>query len=158
MAENGSQQSPSTSTHQQPAIMAMPTNIPLPAKREVTGNLATNWKVFIRAWKNYEIAARLKDPSKPNENKLLRTATFLTCLESDAMDIYEGFKFDNDMDKDDIDIVITKFEEYCVGQRNEKFERYNFNMRVQQEGETVDAYVTTLKTLAKTWTFWTVSG
>ena len=153
MAENDSQQSPSTSTHQQPAIMAMPTNIPLPAKLEVTGNLATNWKVFIRAWKNYEIAARLKDPSKPNENKLLRTATFLTCLESDALDIYEGFKFDNDMDKDDIDIVITMFEEYCVGQRNETFERYNFNMRVQQEGETVDAYVTALKTLAKTCNF-----
>ena len=153
MAENDSQQSPSTLTHQQPAIMAMPTNIPLPAKLEVTGNLATNWKVFIRAWKNYEIAARLKDPSKPNENKLLRTATFLTCLESDALDIYEGLKFDNDMDKDDIDIVITKFEEYCVGQRNETFERYNFNMRVQQEGETVDAYVTALKTLAKTCNF-----
>ena len=87
--------------------MAIPTNIPLPAKLEVTANLATNWKVFIRAWKNYEIAARLKDPSKPNENKLLRTATFLTCLVSDALDIYDGFKFDNDVDKDDIDIVIT---------------------------------------------------
>ena len=91
----------------QPAIMAIPTNIPLPAKLEVTANLATNWKVFIRAWKNYEIVARLKDPTKPNENKLLRTATFLTCLESDALDIYDGFKFDNDVDKDDIDIVIT---------------------------------------------------
>ena len=36
------------------------------------------------------------------------------------------------MDNDDIDIVITKFEEYCVGERNETLERYNFNMRVQQ--------------------------
>ena len=57
------------------------------------------------------------------------------------------------MDKDDIDIVITKFEEYCVGQRNETFQRYNFYMRVQQEGETIDAYVTVLKTLAKTYNF-----
>ena len=77
----------------------------------------------------------------------MKTNCFLTCLESDAPDIYEGFKFDNDMDKADIDIVITKFEEYCVGQGNETFERYNFNMRVQQDGETVDAYVTALKTL-----------
>ena len=80
MAENDSQQSPGTSTHQQPAIMTMPTNIPLPAKLELTGNLATNWKVFIGAWKNYEIAATLKDPSKSNKNNLLRTATFLTVL------------------------------------------------------------------------------
>ncbi|KAK2548177.1 hypothetical protein P5673_031709 [Acropora cervicornis] len=62
-------------------------------------------------------------------------------------------KFDNDMDKDDIEIVITKFEEYCVRQRNETFERYNFNMRVQQEGETVDAHVTALKTLVETCNF-----
>ena len=67
MAENDNQQRPSTSTHQQRAIMAMPTNIPLPAKLQGTGNLAINWKVLIRAWKNYEIAAILKDPSKPNE-------------------------------------------------------------------------------------------
>ena len=39
-----------------------------------------------------------------------------------------------DMDNDDNDIVITKFKEYCVGQRNETLERYNFIMRVQQEG------------------------
>ena len=84
---------------------------------------------------------------------MLRTANFLTCLESDALDVYEGYKFDNDMDKDDIDIVITNFEEYCVGQRNERLERYNFNMRVQQEGKTVDAYVTALKTLSKTCNF-----
>ena len=52
MVENDNQQNPSTSTHQQRAIMAMPTNIPLPAKLEGTGNLATNRKVLIRAWKN----------------------------------------------------------------------------------------------------------
>ena len=76
---------------------------------------------------------------------MFRTATILTCLELDALDIYEGLKFDNDMDKDDIDIVINKFEECCVDQRNETFERYDLNMRVQQEVETVDAYVTALK-------------
>ena len=51
MVENDNQQSPSASTHQQRAIVAIPTNIPLPAKLEGTGNLAANWKVLIRAWK-----------------------------------------------------------------------------------------------------------
>ena len=45
------------------------------------------------------------------KKKLLGTATFLTCLESDALDIHEGYKFDNDMDKDGIYIVITTFKE-----------------------------------------------
>jgi len=129
------------------------TNIPLPSKLEVNGDLATNWKRFIRSWSNYEIAARLKNPAKPNENKPLRTATLLTCLGSDALDIFDGFSFTNEDEQQDIDIIIAKFEEYCVGQRNETFERYNFNIRAQQEFETIDAYVTALKVLAKTCNF-----
>ena len=42
-------------------------NLPLPAQLSLTGNLATNWKRFQRAWKNYEIAARLKGPSNSCE-------------------------------------------------------------------------------------------
>ena len=87
------------------------------------------------------------------DSKILASQMKTTCLESDSLDIYKGSKFDNDMDKDDIDIVITKLEGYCDGQRNETFQRYNFDMRVQQEGETVDAYVTALKRLAKTCNF-----
>ena len=46
------------------------------AKLEGTGNLPTNWKVLIRAWKNCEIAARLKDPSKANEKKIALYSNF----------------------------------------------------------------------------------
>lgn len=49
-------------------------NIPLPAKLDVKGNLASNWKKFRRMWNNYEIASRLR-----HESKELRTATLLTC-------------------------------------------------------------------------------
>ena len=62
----------------QPNLEQIPINIPLPSKLELTGDLATNWKEFHRAWNNYEIAARLKDPGNPTENKSLRTATLLT--------------------------------------------------------------------------------
>ena len=153
----GDKEAPSASTsqgeQQQPAIFPLSINIPVPSKLVVVGDLATNWKRFKRSWSNYEIAARLKDPTRPEENKTLRTATFLTCLGSDGLDIFDGFTFESDTDKDDIDIVIKKLEEYCIGQKNEIFERYNFNVRVQQEGESVDAYFTALRTLAKTCNF-----
>lgn len=90
----------------QPNIVQIPINIPLPSKLELTGNLATNWKKFHRAWNNYEIAARLKDPENPAINKSLRTATLLTCIGSDALDVYEGLEFDSEDDKQDIDIVL----------------------------------------------------
>jgi len=61
----------------QPNLAQIPINIPLPSKLELTGDLATNWKKFHRAWNNYEIAARLKDPENPTVNKSLGTATLL---------------------------------------------------------------------------------
>lgn len=77
-------------TLEQPRLVQIPKNIPLPSKLEISRNLATNWKKFQRAWNNYEIAARLKDPEHPDVNKPLRTATLLTCIGSDALDVYDG--------------------------------------------------------------------
>ena len=72
----------------QPNLVQVPINNSLPFKLELTGNLATNWKKFHHAWNNYEIAARLKEPENPAINKWLRTATLLTCIGSDALDVY----------------------------------------------------------------------
>ena len=123
----------------QPNTVQIPINIPLPSKLELTGNLATNWKKFHRAWNNYEIAARLKDPENPAINKSLRTATLLTCIGSDALDVYEGLEFDSEGDKQDIDIVLQKVQRYCIGETNEIYERYRFNKRDQEPNESLDA-------------------
>ena len=134
-------------------VAQIPVNLPLPAQLSLTGNLATNWKRFQRAWKNYEIAARLKDPSNSTLNKELRTATLLTCIGSDALDVYDAFVFETPEQGKDIDIVLEKFEQYCIGETNETYERYRFNKCDQKEHETIDAYVTSLRTLAKTCNF-----
>ncbi len=83
-------------TLEQPRLLQIPINIPLPSKLELSGNLATNWKKFHQAWNNYEIAARLKDPEHPDVNKSLRTATLLTCIGSDALDVYDGLDFESE--------------------------------------------------------------
>ena len=101
----------------------IPINIPLPSKLELTGNLATNWKKFQHAWNNYEISARLKDTENPAINKSLTTATLLTCIGSDALDVYEGLEFDSEDNKQDIDIVLQKLQRYCIGETNQ-YERY----------------------------------
>ena len=52
--------------------------------------------------------------------------------------------------KKDIDIVLQELEEFCVGNKNEIYERYMFNKRDQAAGESIDTYVASLRPLSKT--------
>ncbi|KAJ8028566.1 hypothetical protein HOLleu_30846 [Holothuria leucospilota] len=61
--------------------------------------------------------------------------------------------FADDEDKNDIKIIMTKLDTYFIGESNETYERYVFNKRDQQAGETVDAYVANLRNLAQTCNF-----
>ncbi|CAG2232156.1 unnamed protein product [Mytilus edulis] len=98
-------------------------NIPFPGKLDLDGNISTNWKKFKRTWDNYEIASGLS-----TKDAKLRTATLLTCIGPEAMDIFDGLAFENEEDKKDIAKVIEKFEAFCIGKTNETFERYTFNI------------------------------
>ena len=73
----------------------------------------------------------------------MRTATLLTCIGPDALDILEGLDFEEESQRNNIDIVMKKLEEYCVGETNEIYERYCFNKQDQEINETVG----TLRTL-----------
>ena len=129
----------------QPQVIHVGSNLPLPSALQLKGNTSVNWKRFRQAWDNYEIAARLK-----TQDKEFRTATLLTCIGQDALDIYDGLAFDEEAHKKDIDIVLQKLEEFCVGNKNEIYERYMFNKRDQAAGESIDTYVASLRSLSKT--------
>ena len=126
-------------------MAAVPSLIPFPGKLDLDGNISTNWKKFKRTWDNYEIASGLS-----TKDGKLRTATLLTCIGPEAMDIFDGFAFDDEGHKTDITKVNEKFESFCTGKTNETFERYTFNICNQSESESIDAYVSKLRKLAKT--------
>lgn len=44
--------------------------------------------------------------------------------------------------------VLTAFEDFFIPRKNVMFERFKFNSRIQQRGETVDAFITDLHTMA----------
>ena len=48
-------------------------------------------------------------------------------------------------EKEDIDVVLKLLEDYCVGETNETYERYVFNKRDQQQGESFDTNLTSLR-------------
>ena len=131
-----------------PVTHMIPPTIPLPPKLELRGNLSANWKRFKRLWTNYEIASRLQIQGKD-----LRVATLLTCIGPDVLDIYDGLPFASEDEKTDIDKVLELLEEYCVGETNDTYERYVFNKRDQQQGESFDTYLTSLRSLVKTCNF-----
>ena len=146
--------SPSRQAAADPASAAPPvpqiiqSNIPLPPKLDLKGNLTTNWKRFHRLWTNYEIASRLN--TQPSE---LRTATLLTCIGPDALEIFDGLPFENEAAKTNIDRVLELLQAHCIGETNEIYERYLFNKRDQDAGESFDSYIACLRSLAKTCNF-----
>jgi hypothetical protein len=87
------------------------------------------------------------------KHKELRTGTFLTCVGSDDLEIFDVLQFIMKIIKKDIDRVIEKFDAFCVGQTNDTYERYTFNKRDQESGENIDTYVAILRSLAKTCQF-----
>ena len=119
-----------------------------PGKLDTSGNVADNWKVWKQMWSNYMVIAHFE--MKPPAYEV---ALFLHCIAVNALKIFNGFQFDSPDDKNDLAKIIQKFDEFTIGELNETFERYTFNSRNQQENESIDAYVTDLRTLANTCNF-----
>ena len=148
----GSEASDSASTHNssgiQPSVITVPVNIPLPEKLDLSGgNLPVKWERFSRAWSNCEIAAQRKNQ---DQNKERRTATLLTCLGSDTLDVIDAMEFEIENQRKDPAVILEKMEKYCIGEYNETYERYVFNRRDQEMNEFVDTYVTAQRKLGKT--------
>ena len=69
------------------------------------------------------------------------------CLGSKAEDIFVSFQLSDAKVK--YDVVKLKFEQHFISKRNIIFERAQFNMRKQLEGEPVQAFITDLFTKAE---------
>ena len=138
---------PTTGSQPQPAVpLFFQSTIPLPSKLEFKGNLAVNWKKFKSA--NYEVASRLNTQSRD-----LHTATLLTCIGPDVLEIYDGLPFANTEERTQIDKVVELLDAYFIGETNEIYEAYLFNQRVQEIRESFDSFLTALRSLAKTCNF-----
>ena len=122
-----------------------PGNIPTPPKLEMRGNLSQNWKRWKMMWDSYEVLARI-DP----EDMRYRMAGFITYIGPEALKVYEGLPFRSNEEKQDISKVLELMGKYCLGETNGI---YIFNNRMQQDGETIDAYANELRSLASTCEF-----
>ena len=108
-------------------------------------NLADAWRRWKRAMQ-YFLTATCK--KKSEEEKV---TIFMCMIGKEGQDVKDTFVFAKDRDGQDIinlDILFLKFDEYCKPRKNLKIDRHRFLTRDQLPNESVDQYVTELRTLA----------
>lgn len=62
-------------------------------------------------------------------------------------------KFDNEEEKENLEVVITKFKEFFVGETHEVYEAYKFHIQKQKTSDSIETYVAALQQLEKGYNF-----
>jgi hypothetical protein len=106
------------------------------------GNIAENWK----RWKQ-TMQLMLQGPLAEKDEKQ-QCGYFLLYVGQRGRDIYNTWTLSS-TETDKIEVLFDKYEAYCNPKQNVTVIRYKFNTRNQNDGETIDQYVTELKRLAK---------
>ena len=120
--------------------------VPAPNPLDVDGDRGDNWKIWKQRWDNYCIIRGLLDQSEDNKCTML-----LHSIGIKAIRIFNGLKFIDGEDRNNMADVIKKFDQHFLGQTQEFFEQ--FNHCNQESGESIDEYVSVLRNMAKTCDF-----
>ena len=71
----------------------------------------------------------------------VQVATLLTVIGEEVREVFSTFTdWAAEGNSSKIAAVLAKFEVYCQPRKNVPFERYRFNRRIQEPGETYDQY------------------
>ncbi len=115
-----------------------------PQPLQFEGNTAENWKKWKQTFGLYMTASDVE-----TNDKKIQSCTLLHVIGDEALEIYNTFDFAETENKKDVKVIIKNFDDYLEPQKNVTFERHIFNSRVQTLGESIDQFVTHLKTKAK---------
>ncbi|CAG2255531.1 unnamed protein product [Mytilus edulis] len=105
-------------------------------------DLAHTWK----KWK--EELSLYADLALDGKDDKFKVKMFKYLIGSRGREVYDTLTFAETENDRTVDIVLQKFDTYCNPLKNETVERYKFNSRTQQSGESVSKYYTELKLIA----------
>ena len=129
----------------------VPSNFPIPAPMVCKGNLVANWEFFRQQWEDYEVATGLdKQTSK------IRLASLRSVMEKDCLQTFLNLNISVE-DRNNVEACMTALENYFKPQRNVVYERYVLNSCEQNQGESVESYVTRLRKFASLCKFGTLT-
>ena len=139
---------PSASPGGNGATSSFISNVPLPPRLHLGGNLSENWKQWKQIYDAYETVTDLK--SKPDN---FRVAAFITCIGPEALNIHNSLPYQEESERQNIDRIFALWNAYCIGETNVIYERCKFNNRNQEPSESIETYAASLRALAATCAF-----
>eukprot|EP00731_Ephydatia_muelleri_P020491 Em0013g218a len=86
--------------------------------------------------------------SRSDKSEKEKCSAFLYIIDQAGRDIFNAFVLTSE-ERNKVNIVFAKFENYCKPKRNGTVERYKFNTRMQAAEENIDQFVTALRLIAK---------
>lgn len=103
------------------------------------------------AWKRWKTQFKLflKASGVHKEEIGVQASLLINLIGPEGFDVYETFTYETETDKDDVNVLIKKYDEYFGVKHNITLARYNFFTRNQEIGESISQYVTALKLLCK---------
>ena len=128
-------------------------NLAIPEKFTLKSESEQDWRFFHQKFELYLMAAGLND--KPNEVKV---ALLLTHGGDELLRIYNAIDFGASVTAGDgsrtdpsksLDTVLAKLNEHFAPRKLVIASRYRFRCCMQKEEETLDAFITRVKTLVK---------
>ena len=93
-------------------------------------------------WEHYSVASKVN-----KEEGDVQVVALLTTIGREGRKVFQTWNL-TATQKKDIKGVFERFENYCNPRKNIPFERYRFNSRQQEYGESFDRYVTALRQIA----------
>ena len=106
---------------------------------EDTTHRGEHWKQFKWDWTYYETASKIN-----KEEGAVRVVHLLNVIGKDGQEMFDETFSLSDTDSADITKVLREFEARCTPVTNVIYERYIFNKRIQESGETLDHYLTAI--------------
>lgn len=119
------------------------TTLTPPGHLEVQGNICENWRKFKQQWSVFFVASEYS-----RKRPIVQCSLFLHTIGQDALEIYNTFTFEEENDRNVLEMIIEKFENYCRPLKNLTFDRHKFFSRDQKDQESFEDYVRNLKILA----------
>ena len=110
-------------------------------------NLAVEWSNWSEEWDLYFVGSGLEEKPAATQR-----AVFLHCIGPDARAKFKGFMLSDD-ERKDLTKIKKAFEDYCTPASNEVIERYQFWHLSPGATESIDAFVSTLRSKAKACNF-----
>ena len=115
----------------------------LPGPLSLEGNCAENWKRFIQEFEIYLVSSE-----KEGKKDEVKVALLLHCGGCELLDIYNTLPVTEE-DKQNYKKLKESLNCHFEPKKYTTYERYLFNTRSQQPGESIDAFMTDLRKKAK---------